>query len=125
MIIDKIKEEKERRNITNQELADQSGVPVGTIARIMARAVDSPNYTTVVSLCRALNISIDGYEGIEADGAPPQPVDQRTVRILENALNEKNRWIRTLFICCISLMGVIVFLLIFDIVNPSIGYVRY
>lgn len=35
MIIDKIKEEKESQAVTNQELSDRSGVPIGTIARIM------------------------------------------------------------------------------------------
>ena len=125
MIIDKIKEEKESQAVTNQELSDQSGVPIGTIARIMARSADGANYTTVIALCRALHISVDEFEGIETDGKPVAQNDRRIFWYMERIMGTKDRWIRTLFFCCFGLVAVVVFLLIFDIVNPYIGYVRY
>ena len=79
----------------------------------------------IVSLCRALGVSIDAIEGIGTPDKPVQPVDHPTLLYLREALSEKNKWIRVLFFCCAALMAVIVFLLVFDITNPNIGYVRY
>lgn len=64
---EKLKDEKLRRGMTNQQLSDVSGVPIATTSRIIAGAVTNPGIFHVAALCAAMNISIDALMGI------PQP----------------------------------------------------
>lgn len=64
---EKLKDEKLRRGLTNQQLSDVSGVPIATTSRIIAGAVTNPGIFHVAALCAAMNISIDALMGI------PQP----------------------------------------------------
>ena len=36
----------------------------------------------------------------------------------------KNTWIHRLFICCCALVLILAFLVIFDLVNPTVGFFR-
>ncbi|MBQ7347753.1 MAG: hypothetical protein IJW55_07330 [Clostridia bacterium] len=42
-----------------------------------------------------------------------------------DVIKEKNKWIKTLFVCTIVLTAVIFGNTLFDIFNPNVGYVRY
>ena len=64
---EKLKGEKNRRGLTNQQLSDISGVPIATTSRIIAGAVSNPGIFHIAALCAAMNISIDALMGI------PQP----------------------------------------------------
>lgn len=64
---EKLKDEKLRRGLTNQQLSDVSGVPIATTSRIIAGAVTNPGIFHVAALCAAMNISIDALMEI------PQP----------------------------------------------------
>ena len=84
MILDRIRAEKEARGWSNQRLADESSVPIGTVNRIIAGKTDNPYYSSVVLLCRALELSIDEIEGLRpasdpsADPAPvPSPEEKK------------------------------------------------
>ena len=53
MILDLIRAEKDNRNLTNDQLSKLSGVPVGTINRVLSGQTDSPNYVHRLPLPRA------------------------------------------------------------------------
>ena len=44
MISAQLKELKDKRKLTNQQLADLSGVPLGTINRILSGQTDNPAF---------------------------------------------------------------------------------
>lgn len=81
---EKLKDEKLRRGLTNQQLSDVSGVPIATTSRIIAGAVTNPGIFHVAALCAAMNISIDALMGI------PQP-DSSTAELdaLQQELEHK------------------------------------
>ena len=60
MIAGKIKEMKIRSGMTNQQVADKSGVPIGTVNRVMADQVQNPDFETVSAIVMALGGSIGG-----------------------------------------------------------------
>ena len=64
MTSDYLKALKLKKNLTNQELSDLSGVPVGTINRIMANQTDNPSFQTVCDIVIALDGSLDELAGI-------------------------------------------------------------
>ena len=55
----KIKDEKNRRGMTNQQLSDTTGVPIATTSRILAGAVSNPGIFHVAALCAAMGLSMD------------------------------------------------------------------
>lgn len=65
MGIDYIKTKKKELNMTTEELSERSGVPVGTLNKILAGQTSDPKFETVKAICKALDISLaalDDYE---------------------------------------------------------------
>ena len=71
MIAGKIKEMKLRSGMTNQQVADKSGVPIGTVNRVMADQVQNPNFETISAIVMALGGSIDEVVGHTPTVAAP------------------------------------------------------
>ena len=59
MLSTQLKLLKEKRKLTNQQLSDLSGVPVGTINRILAGQTDNPSLQTVCDMVMARHGSLD------------------------------------------------------------------
>lgn len=65
MGIEYIKEEKKRQGLTNEELSNKSGIPLGTLNKILSGHTPDPQFETVKAICKALGISLatlDEYE---------------------------------------------------------------
>lgn len=54
--IEKMKLRKKEMGLTNQEISERSGVPVGTVNKIFSGATKSPQYSTVTALETALGM---------------------------------------------------------------------
>ena len=127
MTSDYLKALKLKKNLTNQELSDLSGVPVGTINRIMANQTDNPSFQTVCDIVIALDGSLDELAGIrpkkdnEAENAKYTPEIEA---IYKQMIHSKDKWIVRLFVFSCVIVAFIVFLLIFDLLNPNIGFFR-
>lgn len=59
MTIENIKKIMKRKNIGNKELAEKSGVPLGTLNKIIYGDTPNPSVDTVKAIARALNCSLD------------------------------------------------------------------
>lgn len=127
MTSDYLKALKLKKNLTNQELSDLSGVPVGTINRIMANQTDNPSFQTVCDIVIALDGSLDELAGIrpkkdsEAENAKYTPEIEA---IYKQMIHSKDKWIFRLFVFSCVIVAFIVFVLIFDLLNPTIGFFR-
>ena len=101
MTSDYLKALKLKKNLTNQELSDLSGVPVGTINRIMANQTDNPSFQTVCDIVIALDGSLDELAGIrpkkdsEAENAKYTPEIEA---IYKQMIHSKDKWIFRLFV---------------------------
>ena len=117
---------KEKRKLTNQQLSDLSGVPVGTINRILSGQTDNPSFQTVCDMVMAMEGSLDELVGIKEDF----PVEQRKtanpeiIKLYENMIDYKEKWIQRLFVCCCILTLVLIGIVAFDLMNPAIGFFR-
>lgn len=72
---EKLKDEKLRRGLTNQQLSDVSGVPIATTSRIIAGAVSNPGIYHIAPLCAALGVSMDALMGIPQPGSSVAELD--------------------------------------------------
>ena len=123
MISNQLKLLKEKRKLTNQQLSDLSGVPIGTINRIMAGQTDNPSFQTVCDIVMAMDGSLDELVGIK-DETPleKKAANKDLIQLYENMLENKEKWMHRLFTCCCVLMVVLIGIVAFDLMNPHIGF---
>lgn len=57
--IDRIKQIKSQRKITNDMLSEMTNIPLGTLSKILAGFSESPKLSNIVAICRALDCSLD------------------------------------------------------------------
>ena len=126
MLSTQLKLLKEKRKLTNQQLSDLSGVPVGTINRILSGQTDNPSFQTVCDMVMAMGGSLDELAGIQTPGGgePSPRASQEILSLYEAMIESKNKWLHRLFVCCCVLTLVLIFLVIFDLMNPSVGFFR-
>ena len=71
---------KEKHGLTNQQISDASGVPLGTVSGIFSGQTARPAFQDVTAILIALGESVDDFCGVERAHAPaetenaPQPV---------------------------------------------------
>lgn len=61
------KEQKLAKHMTNQDIADESGVPVSTVNNYFSSLSKCPSIFTVGPICAVLDISLDEFFGICAE----------------------------------------------------------
>ncbi len=57
--LERIKKLKAQRKITNDKLSEMTGIPLGTLAKLLAGISDSPKLSNIVAISRALDCSLD------------------------------------------------------------------
>ena len=57
--IDRIKRLKSERKITNDKLSELTGIPLGTLSKILAGISDSPKLSNIIAIADALECSLD------------------------------------------------------------------
>ena len=128
MLSTQLKILKEKRKLTNQQLSDLSGVPVGTINRILSGQTDNPSLQTVCDMVLAMDGSLDEIVGIketpDENAEKKVRANQEILSLYESMIASKNQWIHRLFVCCCVLTLVLIFLVVFDLTNPAVGFFR-
>ena len=57
--LERIKKLKSSRKITNEKLSEMTGIPLGTLSKLLAGINDSPKLVNMVAISRALDCSLD------------------------------------------------------------------
>lgn len=57
--LERIKQLKSEKKMTNERLAERSGIPLGTLSKMLAGMSDSPKLSNIVAICRALDCSVE------------------------------------------------------------------
>ena len=57
--IARIKQLKSEKKMTNDQLSELTGIPLGTLSKILAGFSDSPKLSNIVAICDALGCSLD------------------------------------------------------------------
>ena len=67
MDVELLKKLKKLQKLTNEELSNKSGVPVGTLNKILSGATKSPKHNTVEAIADALNYHSYDTEGVNVE----------------------------------------------------------
>lgn len=82
--IDRIKKMKNERKITNQRLSEMTGIPIGTLSKILAGISDSPKLANIISICDALGCSIDYIVTGREENPNNYLLDDGEISLIEN-----------------------------------------
>lgn len=88
-----LKARKKSLGLTTEDVADKSGIPVGTLNKIFAGQTENPKLETVKLLCDALDISLSELEAADdstLQDAPIAPLEYDIIRALR-LLNDDSR----------------------------------
>lgn len=144
-IIDGIAERVSEIGMTRQQLADASGVPKSTIDRILRKDTTNPSIQTILDLAGAVGYTFNNHP--EQPEAVPSahvkdPMMAHLIAVYENRgrnyeerikritahfnmlLAEKNRWLRLSLIINIIFAVFFAVIVLLDVLNPNIGWVR-
>lgn len=133
-----IKTLMERENVTQAKLAELTGIPQGTLSRILNGSTDCPTFANVTAIVKALHGSLDVMTGIvsDPDKKPMQASErelyeqlladkERQLRSVNGMLEQKQEWLRKMWRALIVMIVVVGVMLVLDVSIGSIGFVRY
>lgn len=130
MNIDYLRKLKAESNLTNEHLAQLSGIPESTLARIFNGRTDNPYFHTIVDLVRAMKGSVDEMESLrslqkDANTAENAAVDNKLITLYREILNNKERLIRLLAGVLLAVMIFILIMVTYDILHPMKGWIQH
>lgn len=62
MGLEKISEYKKKLGMTTEELSEKSGVPVGTLNKILSGATKDPKLETLKAIAKVLGLSLNDFD---------------------------------------------------------------
>lgn len=130
MNIDYLLKLKAESNLTNEQLAQLSGIPESTLARILNGRTDNPYFHTIVDLVRAMKGSVDEMEGLQplpkdTNAAENAAVDKKRITLYREIINNKERLIRLLAGVLLAMMIFILIMVTYDILHPMKGWIQH
>lgn len=112
MLKEDLNELKDKRRMTLQDIADKSGVPLSTVKKIFNGNTRDPGY---LSLKPILDV-------LQEDKIETKSND--TTDLYERMIKHKNKWIKFLTILSVSLVAIFIALLIYDLCDLRVGFIR-
>lgn len=85
---------KKKLKLTNEKIAELSGIPVATVERISSGRTKNPNLRTLKSLSKVFECTLDELISL-TDAKTPVLLDAETVNLVEQY--NKNKSIKRLF----------------------------
>lgn len=130
MNIDYLRKLKAESRLTNEQLAQISGIPGSTLARIFNGRTDNPYFHTIVDLVRAMKGSVDEMEGLQplpkdTNAAENAAVDKKRITLYREIINNKERLIRLLAGVLLAVMIFILIMITYDILHPMKGWIQH
>lgn len=130
MNIDYLRKLKAKSRLTNEQLAQISGIPGSTLARIFNGRTDNPYFHTIVDLVRAMKGSVDEMEGLQplpkdTNAAENAAVDKKLITLYREIINNKERLIRFLAGVLLAMMIFILIMVTYDILHPMKGWIQH
>lgn len=145
-MVEKLRQLKAKSHMTNQRIAEKSNIPESTVARIFSGKTPNPSMTTVMSMVRAMGGSAADFMSDDKpaeEQATPEGTDvtqnklsseelsamvqyyENAIQLYTDTIEKKDQWILRLFWCLAAVALSVLLVLIFDILNPGFGFVKY
>ena len=81
---DRIKQLKAQKKITNEQLSSLTGIPLGTLSKILAGISDSPKLSNMVAICEALECTLDYIVSGTPENTNNYTLSNEEISLVEN-----------------------------------------
>ena len=82
--LERIKKCKSEQKITNEKLSEMTGIPLGTLSKILAGISDSPKLANIVAISQALGCSLDYLMTGEPENTNNYTLEPEEISLVEN-----------------------------------------
>lgn len=127
MNVDYLLKLKTEKSLTNEQIADLSGVPMGTIVRILSGRTDNPYFSTIIDIVRAMDGSVDVMENLQPseNAIRYDSGDRELVNLYRETIRNKERWLRFLVGIILGIFVLLIGMVLYDALSPMRGWIRY
>lgn len=141
--LEKLKALKEERGLSNADIAKLCDTPLATITRVFNGQTANPTFETFAQIAVAMGVSLDEIAGLKMPETPMvetttssylelikekdarlKEKDEMIAMLKERSLQDRSERKRLLWFICFFVC-IIVLVLVFDMLNGLIGYIRY
>lgn len=115
---------KDASNMTAQQIADKSGVPVATVNRVLQGLTENPGFDTVCKLVKAMGGSLNDLD--EDRVCEPEGLTQLYERGLEYRERKIKKLERTIMIIAVFtfiVMAAVIGMLVYDMMHLDKGWI--
>ena len=116
---------KDASNMTAQQIADKSSVPVATVNRVLQGLTENPGFDTVYKIVKAMGGILNDLD--EDRVCEPEGLTQLYERGLEYRERKIKKLERTIMIIAVFtfiVMAAVIGMLVYDMTHPSIGWIQ-
>ena len=82
--MDRIKQRKAEMKITNERLSELTGIPLGTLSKILAGISDSPKLVNILAISQALDCSLDYLISGNPENTNNYTLSPQEIRLMES-----------------------------------------
>lgn len=115
---------KDASNMTAQQIADKSSVPVATVNRVLQGLTENPGFDTVCKLVKAMGGSLNDLD--EDKVCEPESLTQLYERGLEYRERKIKKLERTIMIIAVFtfiVMAAVIGMLVYDMMHLDKGWI--
>ena len=123
MILGKLKELKDAKHLTNQQIADLSGVPLSTVTRVFNGQTDNPNIGTIEDIAKGMGVTLEDITGVKQVEEKLNP-DDNLIQLYKEVLRTKDKSIKFLSTTLVVIIVILLIMLFLDMFILDIGYIR-
>lgn len=117
---------KKKSGLSNEQIAEVSGVPESTVTRIFNKRTDNPSFQTIVDIVKALEGSLDLMEGIrKEENEVSTENESKLILLYQEIIHNKEKWIKLLVTLLVIILFIFMLFFAYDILNPRVGWFQY
>lgn len=124
MLYEHLRAMKDASNMTAQQIADKSSVPVATVNRVLQGLTENPGFDTVCKLVKAMGGSLNELD--EDRVCEPESLTQLYERGLEYRERKIKKLERTIMIIAVFtfiVMAAVIGMLVYDMMHLDKGWI--
>ena len=82
--LERIKNLKSEKKITNEQLSRMTGIPLGTLSKFLAGISDSVKLSNIIAVCNALDCSLDYIISGQPENTNNYTLDMGEIKLIED-----------------------------------------